>query len=174
MDDYPHQFSWGDSGSVSAFARALALNPKLIVGDEPLSALDVSIQAQVLNLLIDLQCDLHLSYLFISHNLAVVEHISGRIAVMYLGRIVEHADKATLFAEPLHPYTQALFTAVLVPDPKYRRSKPLLQGDVPSPVRLPPGCHFHTRCPYAAARCEREISSLRAVCGWCRGSRARP
>jgi oligopeptide/dipeptide ABC transporter ATP-binding protein len=139
------------------------LNPRLIIGDEPVSALDVSIQAQVINLLMDLQRELKLSYLFISHNLAVVEHISDRIAVMYLGRIVEHTDKARLFTRPLHPYTQALLAAVPVPDPRYRRSKLAVQGDVPSPLRPPPGCHFHTRCPHAEARCRHEVPRLREV-----------
>ena len=169
MDDdaltrFPHEFSGGQRQRIG-IARAIALKPKMIICDEPVSALDVSIQSQILNLLLELQSKMKLTYLFIAHDLAVVKHISDRIAVMYLGKIVEYADADTLYDRPAHPYTHALISAIPVPDPLIKKKRQILHGDVPSPIRPPPGCVFHTRCPYVKDRCKAQVPALEPAPG---------
>ncbi|MBW2092034.1 MAG: dipeptide ABC transporter ATP-binding protein, partial [Deltaproteobacteria bacterium] len=162
MDRYPREFSGGQRQRIG-IARALATQPKVVIGDEPVSALDVSIQAQIINLLEDLQAQYNLSYIMISHDLTVIEHMCDRIAVMYLGRIVETASYDTLYNRPLHPYTEALLSAVTVPDPDHEKKRIILKGDVPSPINPPTGCHFHPRCRYKMDICDKEAPDLKEI-----------
>lgn len=161
---YPHEFSGGQRQRIG-IARALALNPQVIIGDEPVSALDVSIQAQIINLMIDLQQEFHLSYIIIAHDLAVVEHICDRIAVMYLGKIVETAAYNQVYTDPKHPYTRALLSAIPVADPRAKKERMILKGDVPSPINPPPGCAFHPRCPHRMDVCDQEVPKLKDTGG---------
>ena len=161
---YPHEFSGGQRQRIGV-ARALALNPQIIVGDEPVSALDVSIQAQIINLLIDLQKEFEHSYIIIAHDLAVVEHICNQVAVMYLGKIVEHGTYKEIYMDPKHPYTQALLSAIPVPDPEAAKQRIILKGDVPSPMHPPPGCHFHPRCSFRMDICDKQEPQLKDIGG---------